>query len=222
MSLTKAELIVEGNKTIPCMFNPEQLTLSKSVSWKNEALPGRDEPQLVFVGANDGTLSMDLWFDTTDTGKPVTEFTDQLFDLMKVDKDNSKTYDKKRNQGRPPFVRFHWGNFTSFDAIVESLSLTFTYFSADGVPLRAKAAGFTLKQVNPSDYKPQNPTSGTPYPQRVHTLLPGETLDRIAAAYYGDASRWRLIAAANAIEDPMALVPGSAIVIPEPGEAFDD
>jgi nucleoid-associated protein YgaU len=45
--------------------------------------------------------------------------------------------------------------------------------------------------------------------------MPGETLDRISAQYYGDATRWRALANANGIEDPLSVRPGSLLVIPE-------
>ncbi len=41
-----------------------------------------------------------------------------------------------------------------------------------------------------------------------------ERLDQLAERYYGNASLWRVIAAANTIEDPGALPPGVLIEIP--------
>ena len=63
-------------------------------------------------------------------------------------------------------------------------------------------------------FGPQNPTSGTPLPHRVHRVQPGETLDRIAAMHYGDSTKWRAIASANGVEDPLALRPGGLLSIP--------
>jgi nucleoid-associated protein YgaU len=60
----------------------------------------------------------------------------------------------------------------------------------------------------------QNPTSGTPEPHRVHRVQPGETLDRISARYYGDSTRWRLLADANGVEDPLSIRPGSLLSVP--------
>ena len=45
-------------------------------------------------------------------------------------------------------------------------------------------------------------------------MQPGETLDRIAAKYYGDSTRWRMLADANGIADPLALRPGALLSIP--------
>ena len=97
---------------------------------------------------------------------------------------------------------------------MRDLALSFTYFSSTGVPLRAQMR-LELQQYQPSNaFGPQNPTSGTPRPHRVHRVQPGETLDRISARYYGDSTRWRALAAANGIEDPLAIRAGSLLSVP--------
>ena len=123
--------------------------------------------------------------------------------------------DPQTNNARPPYVIFHWGNLHSFKAVVTDLSLQFTYFSSTGVPLRAKV-DLCADRSSPQSaaFGPQNPTSGTPEPHRVHRVQPGETLDRISAQYYGDSTRWRPIAAANGIADPLALRSGSLLSDP--------
>ncbi|UUI76960.1 LysM peptidoglycan-binding domain-containing protein [Cellulomonas chengniuliangii] len=45
-------------------------------------------------------------------------------------------------------------------------------------------------------------------------MLAGETLDRIAARYYGDSTRWRLLASANGIADPLELRAGALLSVP--------
>lgn len=210
----KAYIEVETGERITCLFNPSEFSIAKSNTWEADNIPGRSAPDLFFTGGQAGTMDMTLVFDTTADGKPVTKHTNALLAVMKV---NPKLpgHDPERNKGRPPWVKFHWGDLHSFKAIVESLNLTFTYFSSTGVPLRAKAS-LSLKQFQEdANWGPQNPTSGTPDPHRVHQVERGETLDRLAASYYGDSTQWRLIASANDIEDPLALEPGSILVIPK-------
>ena len=213
MSTEKAQLQIERGSTIPCLFNPSELEISRSNTWTESEQTAGKEPQLEYSGANPGTFSLTLLFDTTDTGRAVTSYTDQLMQLMEVNPDLPGS-DGQTMTGRPPYVTFMWGELRTFQAVVESLSITFVYFAASGTPLRARVA-MSLKQFRaPDDYPPQNPTSGTPRPHRVHRVQPGETLDRIAAHHYGDSNQWRLLARANSIEDPLALRPGSLLSIP--------
>lgn len=216
MELTqKAFLEIEGPKkeTIPCMFNPSELSVSRSNKWTGDTVGGQGVPTMKFGGAESGTMSLNLTFDTTDTGKAVTEYTGRIMGLMDIDTTIEGT-DSRSNNARPPYVIFHWGSLHSFKAVVTSLNLQFTYFSSTGMPLRARVA-MSLTQFDESrKFAPQNPTSGTPQPHRVHRVQPGETLDRIAARYYGDATRWRQIAAINGIADPLAIRSGTMLSVP--------
>jgi hypothetical protein len=210
----KAYLRSEKGDKIQCLFNPAELTITKANSWNAAESKGRNAPEMRFQGGQPGTLALSLTLDTTATGEDVTTYTSALLDLMKVDP-NLAGSDPQRNMARPPWVEFHWGRLHSFKAIVERLQVRFTYFASNGMPLRAKA-DLSLKQYKDEAELPlQNPTSHTPTLHTMHRVVHGETLDRIAASHYADPFRWRLIAEANAIVDPLAVTPGSLLVIPE-------
>jgi hypothetical protein len=215
MALTdKAYLMIEGSsERIPCMFNPSELEISRSNSWDSPSLAGQGVQQARYTGAGAGSMSLNLTFDTTDTGKAVTQYTGKLMKLMDVDPSLGGT-DEQSNNARPPYVTFHWGDLHSFEAVVTSLSLQFTYFSSTGVPLRAKVSMSLMQYKQSNAFGPQNPTSGTPNPHRVHRVQPGETLDRISARYYGDSTQWRRIASANGIADPLSVRSGTLLSIP--------
>ncbi len=119
-------------------------------------------------------------FDTTADGTAVTTYTDKLLKLMEVDT-TLAGYDAARSNGRPPWVKFHWGTtLHSFKAVVKRMDVAFTYFSSEGLPLRANVS-MSLEQFEPdANWGPQNPTSGTPKPNRTHQVQVGDTLDRIA------------------------------------------
>jgi hypothetical protein len=209
----KAYLETERGAQIPCLFNPAKLQVAKSNSWTGGDAEGRNAPDLVFTGGGSGTMTLDLIFDTTNDGSAVTVHTNKVADLMSVDKELAD-YDSATDTGRPQWVKFHWGDMHTFKAVLTTMDMTFTYFSGAGVPLRANVT-VSLTQYEPeASWGPQNPTSGTPSPQRLHQVHKGETLDRIAARHYKDSTKWRLIAEANGITDPLALKPGSMLAIP--------
>jgi LysM repeat protein len=213
----KACLVSEKGDKLYCMFNPASLSMARSNSWGEANVPGHGVPPLDFNGGNPGTMSFELTFDGTADGKPVTNHTDKLLKLMEIDP-SLPGHDESTNNGRPPWILFIWGDMRSFKAVIESVDLTFTYFSATGVPLRVKA-NLSLRQFEAENaFGPQNPTSGTPSPHRTHQVQPGETLDRIASAHYGNPGQWSLIARANAIEDPLAVEPGTILAIPRLGD----
>jgi contractile injection system tube protein/LysM domain-containing protein len=217
MSVTKAAIDIEKGASIglenriECMFNPTEFTISKGATWEPVAVEGKGQPQMHFVKANPGSFRLDLIFDTTTTGSAVTAHTDLLLQLIEP---NKNLPSPAATTKRPPFVWFSWGHWKSFKAFVRDVSISFTYFSSEGVPLRAKA-GVSFEQPEEDEAWPlQNPTSHTPAPHRVHQVQRGETLDRIANTYYSDSTEWRRIAAANRITDPLGISVGSLLVIP--------
>lgn len=211
----KAFLEVENGARFDFLFNPSELTIEKSANWRASNAKGKNAPKLRFQEGQSGSLSFTATFDTTSDGSDVTQHTDRVLALLQTDQD-LRGSDKQRNQTRPPWVRFHWGRLRSFKAVLERARITFTYFSSSGTALRANVE-LTLKQYEDDGEHPlQNPTSGTPSPQRTHRTSTGETLDRVAAVQYGDPTRWRLLAEANGIVDPLRIPPGTDLVVPEP------
>jgi LysM repeat protein len=215
--LEKAFLEIEGGQRIDCLFNPSSLTIGRSNSWTPNPGLGRTMGKAAFAGSNPGVMSLSLLFDTTDTGEAVTLHTGKLMQLMDPDP-SLPGADETTGNVRPRTVVFHWGqSLTSYPAVIVDLATDFDYFASNGTPLRARVS-LTLMQYEESDaFGPQNPTSGTPNPHRVHRVQPGETLDRISARYYGSSTKWRALAAANGIEDPLAVRPGTVLSVPRLG-----
>ena len=169
-----------------------------------------------YAGGEGGSFSLSLVFDTTSDGKPVTSYTNKLLKLMDVDT-TLPGYDEARSNGRPPWVKFHWGtSLHSFKAVVKSIDVGFTYFSSEGLPLRANVE-MSLEQYEPdANWGPQNPTSGTPNPNRTHQVQVGDTLDRISApllrrpdAVAGHRRRQRARRPARPASRPPARDPGT-------------
>jgi nucleoid-associated protein YgaU len=210
---------LDGEKVeVKCLFNPKEYTFAKTNSWPKEQKAAANTPVLNFGGGNPATLNMDLLFDTYQSSKNGgqskdvrTAYINDLWKMMFVDKGLGEK--KKNKQGRPPKVQFTWGKAWSFEAVITSLSVTFTLFLPDGTPVRATAK-VAFQQIQDTKELPQNPTSGGIGGERVRTVEEGDRLDLIAHEEYGDTAQWRLIAAANGISDPRNLRTGSTLVIP--------
>ena len=222
MALTKATIDIESGAgigtgdQIECMFNPTEFTVTKGATWNPRDVQGKGQPEMRFVSATSGSFDLKLVFDTTEAGTPVTDHTDLLLRLIEP---NANLPSADATAKRPPFVWFSWGQWKSFKAVVTNVSLNYTYFASDGTPLRATATVAFTQPEEDDAWPPQNPTSHTPMPHRIHRVRRGETLDRVAATYYSDSTEWRRIAAANHIDDPIRLPAGALLVIPRRGAA---
>ncbi len=208
-------------ETFSVLFNPTEYTLNKAVQLAEHPIPGLDSPVIQFVRGQAETLGFDLFFDSTDERengrpKPVTEYTDKFFRLVKM----------RGDLHAPPVCRFSWGGKDfpgshldegiksqqrdSFKCVVESVRQRFTFFDPTGVPLRAiltvalREYKTLLEQLRQLDLHSTDHT-------HVHTVRQGETLASIAADVYGDPSEWRRIAEHNGVVDPLALAPGALL-----------
>ena len=210
----QAQLQIEGQDALTCWFNPNQYTVTKATRWSDGRQLSEEFPQREFIGGEPRELSLTLLFDAADTDNDdVAGVTDQLFGMLEVQPDTES--DKKT--ARPPTVTFSWGQVSSFTAVATQLKVRYTLFDVDGTPLRA-VADLNLTQVDKvvgaSGGPRQNPTSTGIAGVRLHVTREGDSLQSIAYAMYGDATRWRLIAEANDIDDPLALPRGRTLTVP--------
>lgn len=114
-----------------------------------------------------------------------------------------------------PQLTFSWGTF-NYNVFLTTVNVTYQRFTPGGQPVRAKV---TLKcSLLPELPTGTNPTSGGIQGRSSHTVVAGENLQHIAMASYGRPGAWRALAAANGIEDPLAVPPGTVIYLPAASE----
>jgi hypothetical protein len=227
MTIEMANITHEQGKSIKVMFNPDSITYTKANSWTIQPTNGQPLPEVAFASSTPATLVVTLIFDGTEKGDDVAKMVDELAAFTKVDESltNGTISNAKPAKGapsapqhRPPTVRFMWGTFLSFKAVISRLVSHFTLFLDNGTPVRASVE-VTFQQVADDDaFKNQNPTSGGRTGERVHRLGPRETLDQVAYAVYGQTSLWRGLAAFNGIDDPLRVQAGDAILLPASAE----
>jgi len=200
-------------------FNPASLqytvtnTLAPTDSKKKNAVQ--------FVSGSTAKLTMDLVFDTTDTGSDVRETTDKMAKLLRPYEDGGGKV--------PPSVEFGWGTY-KFTGIVEQYKETLEFFSASGVPLRS-SINLTLSRndvVFDSARNPSAKVDGAVAPEPVvvpgSSSAPGGVSPLSLAISIGDPRAARSIAYLSGSENlrfgggqPALVVSGSASSSPAAG-----
>jgi len=205
MPLTKA-LIVNTDAIIPLpipvMFNPPEYRITKTNTFAEVGIPGLGSSLLQFVKGNSETLSMDLFFDTTDLGVDVRVFTELVVSLTSM---NAQTH-------APPKLIFIWGSLI-FPCVLESVTQQFDYFNTIGMPLRAKLTVSLKGQDALESLLSSIPFESADRSKGV-VVKAGDTLQAIAAQEYDDPREWRLIAEASDVDNPLTIQPGQSLVIP--------
>lgn len=207
-SLEKAEIEILNGKhegeIITCKFNPPEYSTRKSANYGRLKATGSGASVQQFVDGQAETLSMELFFDTSEQQEDVREkFLDKLDLLLQID---PKLH-------APPICRFVWGNGLVFTALVESIDKQFTMFLRSGIPVRARV-DITFTEYRTSDYHRSEVSPESTDKTKAWTVTEGDTLWLIASREYGDSAHWRTIAEANDIQNPRALEPGQELELP--------
>jgi hypothetical protein len=193
----------KGKPDVPLRFNPTEYQIQKQNAYTEVNIPGLDSPPLQFVHGGAARLTTDVIVDTSDTLDDVRKkFLDGIHALLMVESERHA----------PPIVAFVWDKEV-FKGVLESATTTYTLFTDKGVPIRAKVS-LAIKQHEPVQVQVNKARTASPDFDKVYTVRRGDTLWSIAAWAYQDASAWRAIAAANGIQDPRRLEPGTVLALP--------
>ena len=214
----------ETGDSFPVMYNPEEFKLDQGNTFAEVGIPGLNAPPVQYVRGKARVLSMELFFDTYETGADVRGYTGQIVGLL----------DKLPQTQAPPILLFSMGRF-QFQCVLVEAGQRFTMFLRDGTPVRSTVSVRFQEYVR-LDVQIQgglffgSPTASAlvstairegarliPGAPTIHITVQGDTLSGLAAAFLGDPAQWRLIAQANKMDDPFDLPPGRQLVIPSRG-----
>lgn len=202
-------------------YNPAELNFSQTANYADINIPGIDAPLLQFVRGSTETLSLELFFDTTDAGtgakaESVTTRVDAFYQMVRISGDLHT----------PPLVRISWGTHfpglrndqsvrpvPAFDCVVVSCNRKFTLFNPDGVPLRA-VVSLALREYRSLEEQLNSLNLQSSDHTRVHVVQEGENLPLIAYEAYGKPDYWRVLAKENNIDDARFVPPGTVLSLP--------
>lgn len=130
---------------VAAQYNPKELQLDKAIAWgahnqrDNRASHRRElaegQHDLEFTGGEGRAMSVELLFDRYELDKSV-EPTVDVLELLSSVTDPESADETLR---RPHHCVVVWGvaGMKPFRCVIEALSVKYTMFSTDGVPLRA-------------------------------------------------------------------------------------
>ena len=199
--VTSALIIdIRTGDRVPVMFNPEEYTLEQGNEIAEIGVPGLATSPVQYVRGRARSLRMELFYDTYEVGSDVRRHTQRITGLLEPD---PRTH-------APPVLLFLMGTF-SFECILAEANQQVTMVLPDGTPVRARLSVRFQEYVRLEVETRQGFFVGPP---TLHQITQRDTLADLAATYLGDPRRWREIAEANGIDDPLRLVPGAALVMP--------
>lgn len=212
----------ELSKIINIKFNPATYKVTRNVSYSNAKdkentleynnIELKNYPTMNFLGGQADTLNLDLVlnkYEFSHYSRSV-DYTSADLNITDDVKEIEALTLIKPNLHRPPLCRFSWSAF-EFQGYVTSFSAEYTMFLNDGTPVRAKISltiqGAELGNDIQVPYESPDRT-------KIRVLEENQQLWEIAYEEYNDASKWREIARANNISNPLYPETGSKLIIP--------
>lgn len=233
-SLKKGKIYLcdsKGNKKdyVEFSFNPSSYTIKSTPVYKTVQKLGKDSTSSVFLSGASRELSATLYFDSMgevgasslpglglqsleameSQAKPVTDKTKKLMATVSVEGE----------QHKPPQVIFSWGNL-NFKGVITSLTEEYTMFNKDGKPIRAKVS-INIREDSDEALARMSSPFESPDRTKSRVAVEGMSLWLLAYEEYDDCEKWRRIAQANHIMNPLDLKPGQIIRIPALEENTD-
>jgi nucleoid-associated protein YgaU len=150
-------------------------------------------------------LSLLLDVSLLGAGESVKGAADRLFKMMEAGGDGG-------GGSAPPKITFRWGSVSLPKSVPVSLTVQYVLFHPNGEPIRA-TVDLEVAQAEKAE-KGQNPTTRAITGMRIHRVSDGDSLPSLAQDAYGDPTRWRAIAEANGVDDPLRLRRGAELTIP--------
>jgi len=211
MALEKLKIFVEerpdkfSTNGFAVLFNPTELKLDKTANWSKVPTAGGDTARSTFSYSDAYTLTVDLFFDTYETGEDVRDYTNEVVRLVTLD----------GGLRRPPRCRLSWGENPFDDRMwaLQSLNQRFTLFLGNGLPVRA-TLGCSFREWRSSREEAQALKRTSADVAKSRVLKRGESLSSIAAEEFNDPGLWRAIAELNGIHNPRRVPPGLVLAIP--------
>lgn len=224
LSLKKGKIYLcdeKGNQkdSVEFSFNPSSYTIKSTPAYKTVKQMGQDGEEQIFISGAARELSTTLFFDSASDAvssssagiqkavnenklSPVTDKTKKLMATVQIDGE----------QHTPPMVIFSWGNL-NFKGRITSLTEEYTMFSVEGKPIRAKVQINIKEDLDEALTRKTSPFE-SPDRTKRRVIVEGMSLWSLAYEEYDDCEKWRVIAKANHIMNPLELVPGQVIKIP--------
>lgn len=197
---------------IPVQFNPETLSVSQGVEYRDTQGIGRNtsskcqrpnKPE-----ASD--LSLELYVDSASviknmtTAQNIDKYVNEKNGVMEMVNKLSELVDYKESTHIPYKVAFCWGKFV-FKGVVSSLTINYQLFDRDGNAVQARVSMRIRGKEEKSEKNVLSKPFESPDRTKYRNLGPADELWMLAYDEYDDAADWRHIAKENHILNPRKL-----------------
>lgn len=167
-------------KPYEVMINPDSIKWQRTIDYNEVQAPDSSSASQKYKSSPSDKMNFDIVIDCTGIVKPDrTKMKDEISELEKI----VFTYNGQIH--RPNFVKIQWGADIEFNGVLVSFDTSYTLFSPDGSPLRAKISLGFSQYISPSTAEKM---AGKKSPDVTHrvTVEEGVTLPQLCYRVWKD------------------------------------
>lgn len=195
----------KGSYTV--YINPDRYQFSYKVKHSKTSIPGSSGQTLKFQEIEPSSVSFEITFDTTGVIPGSSgDVNAQVVAFQKV------AYNYEGDIHSPYFLQLNWGSIT-FSGVLSSLDVSYTLFSPQGIPLRAKASVVLTKTLDEEVIAAQE-KKNSPDMTHMRMVVEGDTLPLLCFSIYGDDTMYLEVARVNKLNHFTNLRPGTMLRFP--------
>lgn len=194
-------------KPYEVMLNPEKLNWSRSINYSFKQAVGTSAPSPTYNKTPSEKLSFELVIDCT--GVVDSKRTSMASEINRL---TAIIYTYNGDIHKPNFVKIIW-NGVVIKGLLTSFSTTYTLFSPDGAPLRARLS-LEFISYETIDTIVAEEKNNSPDMTHLVTVEDGDTLPQISEQIYLSAQHYVQIAQFNGLNKFRHLQAGTVVVVP--------
>lgn len=207
MAFAKSNFTQQVGAAFSVMINPEKYSHNHSISYNRETGQGAPGTSIKFEKIDPEKVSFELVFDGTGVVPGATGTVQDQINQFKT-----LAYNYNGDIHSTNYLKLSWGTLL-FKCRLTSLDVSYTLFTPDGTPLRARATA-NFEEYTDAQTIALEANEHSPDMTHVVTVLAGDTLPLMCYRIYGDCGHYMKVAQHNKLMNFRNLTPGTQIVFP--------
>ncbi len=214
-AFSDAKFLVPTGEVFETLVNPDSYREQFSIDYSEAQAIGASAANLKYKSTRPRVIGFTFLFDGTGVipATSIGSAVDKVLPVFaQIEWFKRVVFDFDGNIHSPRFVRIIWGPLM-FKGRLASLSIDYTLFSPNGMPLRARATAEFKGSIEPFTRALLERTSS---PDLTHTrvVAEGDRLPNLSNEIYRSPNHYLEIARANNLTSCRRLKPGASLVFP--------
>ncbi len=196
-----------GGSFFEVMFNPATYTINNKINFDTQQAEGSEASDPKFKNIAPEAFSLEFVLDGTGVAKEKKSVTEQVANFKTV------TMGLNGTIHRPNYLIIQWGVFIR-DCVMETANITYSLFSKEGIPLRAKITASFIARKESTLNAAASMLSSPDLTHRITVDAKNDILANIVYKTYRNPKYYLQVARANKLTNFRKLVTGTELILP--------